>query len=121
MSDTVDVNVIAVPGTKDAESGVIATDVACIESIASDSVPALVWCVASPLYVAVIVMVLCALTGDAYDTVHVPADKSQNEELKEPPLLPSSHIIDPAGETDDPELSVTVATSVTWPPAEMLF
>ena len=57
-SDTVEVNVIAFPGTKDAEFGVMATDVGCTVIIESGNVPELVWCVASPLYVAVIVIVL---------------------------------------------------------------
>ena len=43
VSDTVDVNVIAFPGVKDAEFGVIATDVVCIESMTSGSAPELVW------------------------------------------------------------------------------
>ena len=66
-------------------------------------------------------MVLWALADDVYDTEHVPDDRSQNAELKEPPPFPSSHIIDPAGVTGELELSVTVATSVTWAPAEMVF
>ena len=48
VSVTVEVNVIAFPGTKDAEFGVMTTDVGCIVSIESDNVPELVWCVASP-------------------------------------------------------------------------
>lgn len=58
VSDTVEVSVIAFPGAKDAEFGVMATDVGCIASVPSDNVAELVWCVASPLYVAVIVMTL---------------------------------------------------------------
>ena len=42
VSDTVDVNVIAFPGVKDAEFGVMATDVVCIESMANGNVPELV-------------------------------------------------------------------------------
>lgn len=61
------------------------------------------------------------LADDVYDTEHVPDDKSQNAELNEPPPFPSLHIIEPAGVTDELELSITVATSVTWAPAEMVF
>lgn len=42
VSDTVEVNVIAFPGTKDAEFGVMATDVVWIVSMVSGSVPELV-------------------------------------------------------------------------------
>lgn len=42
VSDTVDVNVITFPGTKDAEFGVMTTDVVCIESMVSGNAPALV-------------------------------------------------------------------------------
>lgn len=66
-------------------------------------------------------MVLWALADEVYDAEHVSDDKSQNAELNEPPPFPSLHIIEPAGVADELELSITVATSVTWAPAEMVF
>lgn len=66
-------------------------------------------------------MVLWALEDGVYDVVQVPDDKSQKAELNEPPPFPSLHITEPAGETDPLELSVTVTTSVTWLPADIVF
>ena len=56
-----------------------------------------------------------------YDTVHVFDDRSQKAELNVPPPFPSSHITEPAGVVAELVLSITVTTSVTWPPADMVF
>lgn len=120
LSVTVAVNVTDPPGDTDAGFGVTVSVVAWIAFIVRADVPAFVWCMPSPPYVAVIVTLSGELVAGVYDVVQVPDVSVQEDLPNTPPVLPSLQVTTPVGIFCEFDVSVTVAVTVTCPPDDMV-